>query len=79
MSKKRLSKEAQRRVDIGTDMLATVLKQGAVPEIMIAARIVNRDTHQLDYIIASPLDRKQVVYILSRMLKLLDGSIAESN
>jgi len=80
MSKK-LSKEAQARLDLASQMMSRVLEQGGIPEIVIAAKTGNRKLHEVTYFIAAAptMDKDQVKYILSRVLGLLDGRIQGNN
>jgi len=77
--KPNLTPDAQRRLDLGSQMMSKVLEQGGVPEIVIGARVTNKEMHALDYFIVSPLERDKILYVLSRVVGLLDGSIRKGN
>jgi len=69
-----LSGEDKAIVDLGNDMLVEVLKRGGCPAIIIAAKA----THQagyLDYFISSPLPKEKILYVLHRVIGLLEGTI----
>ena len=80
MSKKRkpkkpkLSKEAQIRLDLAGSMMAEVLQQGGLPEIVIAAKPIHSAGY-LDYFIASPLKKEEILHVLRRVTGLLDGTL----
>lgn len=61
-------------------MMAKVLEQGAIPEIIIAAKsLPDQGEYALNYFIVSELPREKVLYIISRIKGLLDGSIKRDN
>ena len=81
MSRKRkqLSKEAQARVNLASQLTSEVLQKGGIPEIVIAAKPGSRELSEVTYMIASPLEEEQIRYVLSRVLGLMDGRIQENN
>ena len=77
--KHKLSDEAEARIKLGSDMMAEVLQYGGIPEIVIAAKVTNRETSALDYFVCSPLERDKIYYVLTRVVGLMDGSIKRNN
>jgi len=59
--------------------MAKALELGGTPAIVISSRPVNRETGELEYSVASTLTRKEILYILTRVAGLMDGSIVTNN
>jgi hypothetical protein len=72
--KPHLSPRAQKLLNLGSGMMCEVLQAGGIPEIVIAAKTTHSAGY-LDYIIASPLPKDKILYVLRRVIGLIDGSI----
>ena len=73
---------AERRANagkrLGESLMDSVLSQGGTPQIVIAAKTIGTG-HMLDYFVASPLAKDKIMYVISRVNALLNGSIAGGN
>ena len=74
-----MTPEAAARTELSAAMISQVLAKGGVPEIIIGAKAGDGELYALDYFIVSPLKREQIIYVLSRVAGLLDGSIQSNN
>lgn len=77
--KKKLSRDAKFKLDHGTSLMAETLRSGSTPMIVIGSKEIDRKTSHLEYSIATKLNKTELLYILSRVKGLIDGSIARNN
>jgi len=78
VSKRKLSREARNRIELGSDMVAAILQQGAVPAILIGMKQGTVEP-MVDYPIASKLSRKEIAHVIKRLNMMLNGPKDNNN
>lgn len=78
MSRKRkqpkMSPHAKATISLGTDLLTQILGTGSVPTVVIGSKALGV-SGALDYTVASPLKKDEIIYVLKRVTGLLEGTI----
>ncbi len=69
-------KERDSNIQLGADMMAAVIKKGHTPLFLISGKEIGAGYRDYSIACHKELPKDYLVYVLTRILKHLDGSIA---